>query len=69
MFCALVNHDGFVSTCGRATGAAEEEMLFFMEKEFNGPPCAAAASDPKSPYNVASPARLKVAESGGRRRS
>ena len=41
--------------------ATTTEELFFMEKEFNGPPCDAAASAPESPYNVASPS-LKVAE-------
>ena len=58
MFCALVNHDGLFDM---RSGYWSTEELFFMEKEFNGPPCAAAASDPASPYNVASPA-LKVAE-------
>ena len=58
MFCALVNHDGLFDM---RSGYWSTEELFFMEKEFNGPPCAAAASDPESPYNVASPA-LKVAE-------
>ena len=58
MFCALVNHDGLFDM---RSGYWSTEELFFMEKEFDGPPCAAAASDPESPYNVASPA-LKVAE-------
>ena len=58
MFCALVNHDGLFDM---RSGYWSTEELFFMEKEFDGPPCDAAASDPESPYNVASPS-LKVAE-------
>ena len=58
MFCALVNHDGLFDM---RSGYWSTEELFFMEKEFNGPPCDAAANDSDSPYNVASPA-LKVAE-------
>ena len=41
MFCALVNHDGLFDM---RSGYWSTEELFFMEKEFNGPPCAAAAA-------------------------
>ena len=58
MFKALVNHDGVFDM--RSSYWSTEE-LFFMEKEFGGPPCEAAAATPDSPYNTMSPA-LKVAE-------
>jgi len=57
MFCALVNHDGLFDM---RSGYWSTEELFFMEKEFEGPPCDAKAAEAGSQYNVASPS-LKVA--------